>query len=882
MDTIKTYFTSIKNTLLKKENLDNYKIITLKDEKNKKIFLICDNNDTQLNSQTLFKLLELNDSNKSILLKLLDNNYRFIQNVNNISNLLDEKEIFFNFDPYNNFLLSNIYGINEINEIINRTTNIRKINIDNLDFSKMINPYGLEKVVFTGGGTKGIIYIGALLGLFATGQLFYLNHYSGTSIGALTSMITGCITSSSVMYDIIKNTKLKDILQDDKLINRYKKAINFTVDSLYHRNIDTFYKPPTYTMYGMWSIIDKIVKNNGLYDLKSSGFYIFYALICKKVCNIMGNGLDLLIEVKNKEGEFIELDNEKNLVIYKHKNIPNKTIIKKSINTNASTINIRDNIDDMDKWIGNNVLDNFGNNVVDIENFEDDITEKIIIDIKKENFEGWTIENFFTFDEYHKYTGKTIVFTGTKTSKIETVYYTHTNKNYSKLSVLDACLASMSIPWIIKAPIIDGSYNLDGGIFDNYPLEHCDKRDTNKITHYNNKIFGYLIDDQMSIIDSYEILRELWLSYYGFIDITNICYLEESKDYVKISELFFEIRSEFYKLLYYTNTDIDTFLSNNTQNIDNFNINDLIEIMNKLKKTHNFNLVKKGKTFIIKHLRILEKHYKEIDKTIRIGKKTSLTDIIKLSLVHGNSYNSLINVIKSDLDLIKNMTKTNDLIIKYKNILEKLVCNILAYYELKSTFIKNNEVNSLCEYFSIIMKNLYKKLVEFEKLTNSSVIEINKTKKENKITNYINSHIQISLTMINKILTRSDNSNIDLTDIDLDRNKSSYRKVIDYFCHTDMTGILYKYMCIANDKICNDNFNNMRTIKLNTFETSTLHFGMDDEIKSRLIYEGYSKTIKYFVNILRIMELTGRTRTNEEYIETYEIKFKKLLNKSIL
>ena len=71
-------------------------------------------------------------------------------------------------------------------------------------------------------------------------------------------------------------------------------------------------------------------------------------------------------------------------------------------------------------------------------------------------------------------------------------------------------------------------------------------------------------------------------------------------------------------------------------------------------------------------------------------------------------------------------------------------------------------------------------------------------------------------------------------------------KAIDYFFHMDITGILYKYMSIANDRICNDSFNRMRTIKLNTFETNTLHFEMTEELKSRLIYEGFSKTIKHF------------------------------------
>jgi hypothetical protein len=121
----------------------------------------------------------------------------------------------------------------------------------------------------------------------------------------------------------------------------------------------------------------------------------------------------------------------------------------------------------------------------------------------------------------------------------------------------------------------------------------------------------------------------------------------------------------------------------------------------------------------------------------------------------------------------------------------------------------------------------------------------------------------------------SEYTNIDNPSESLIEEKSSYQKAIDFFFHTDLTGILYKYVCIASDRICNDSFNRMRTIKINTFESHLLDFNMDDDMKARLIYEGYSKTIKYFTNLLHIMELTGRNRSDDEYLESYEIRYKK-------
>ena len=166
----------------------------------------------------------------------------------------------------------------------------------------------------------------------------------------------------------------------------------------------------------------------------------------------------------------------------------------------------------------------------------------------------------------------------------------------------------------------------------------------------------------------------------------------------------------------------------------------------------------------------------------------------------------------------------------------------------------------------------------FENLTNTAVETINKKKKkEDHIKNQINNSIQIATSMISKILTKGTGNNIDTSDIDIniEQNKSTYSKALDYVCQTDMTGILYKYMCIANDRICNDFFNRMRTIKINTFETATLHYGMDNELQARLIYEGYSKTIKYFTSLLHIMEMTRRTRPKDEYLESYELKYKR-------
>jgi len=146
-------------------------------------------------------------------------------------------------------------------------------------------------------------------------------------------------------------------------------------------------------------------------------------------------------------------------------------------------------------------------------------------------------------------------------------------------------------------------------------------------------------------------------------------------------------------------------------------------------------------------------------------------------------------------------------------------------------------------------------------------------------TNYMQLGIDIANAFIDKILTKANTDNMNKKLIPGPGNQGRIQKVIDFFWHTDLYGILYKYMCIASDRICGDTYNDMRTIKLNTFETKTLHFNMPMYLKHRIVYEGYSKTVKYFANTLHIMEITGMKKTDDELLETFDIRAKKMMSR---
>jgi predicted patatin/cPLA2 family phospholipase len=775
----------------------------------------------------LIKLLKLDINNANIFDTTLNNESDILkEKFNKVlieSSLLYEDIIFYNFDPYSNFLLPEKSNMGDIKDIINKTQtyfSLHENHISTIDYSEYVNPYGLEKVVFAGGGTKGVIYIGTLIGLFMTGQLYYINHYAGTSIGSLTAMVLGCITPPRDIYINMKTTSLKNIMKNEQnTTGKYQEAIKFVISMFYGRTVDSFYNAPIYTLYGIWTALDKIMKENGLYDPTETGFQIWYALICKKICHIMGNGLDELVVIEKNNGGYVEFGTTE------------------------------------EKYLGG-------------------------IDIFNDDFKGWKIISFFSFDQYNKYTGKTLVLTGTNTAKIETVYYTHTNIKYSNLSVLLGATASMSIPWVFKAPIINGSYNFDGGLFDNYPITHCDIKTGDIITKYNNKIFGYLIDDKNTVIYAYELIRELWIAYDGFIDVTKIIYLSDAPTYIKISQLFFELRLEFYKLIYYTDNNLETFMNTTSdiEEIKSFNIRDLDDILTRLSihsdtsNYINFTIPKIGINKVIELLNILDIDRKSDTINYKIGKKTDISDILVLSIKQGIAYSELNKLIMEDLKIIENMEVKIKIVIRYEKILNHIMQFILAYYELKGNFVHGNNINNISKYLLDIVNNIDTKLNTIDKLINTAIIYLSKHKNQ-YIQNQNTSIIKLVSTSISKIFTRSSNNEVRICD----EQKSPYRKAIDYFFNSDMSGIIYKYTCIANDRICNDSINRMRTIKLNTFETQTLHFNMQDDLISRLIYEGYSKTIKYFTNILHIMEITGKTRpVNDEYLESYELRFKKL------
>lgn len=169
-----------------------------------------------------------------------------------------------------------------------------------LDISNVgSNVYNMEHITFTGGGAKGVIYAGTLLALMVTGNLPFLNRFTGTSAGALTACIFACLTPSKKEYTKIKSTTLASQSYEG-YVKRYWLATIYIFKKLY--NVDfselfkaTFLEDSTKTIT---RVVSSAITSSAIIN-PADGFIQWYKDTCSVVCTIMGNGLDKYINGPN-------------------------------------------------------------------------------------------------------------------------------------------------------------------------------------------------------------------------------------------------------------------------------------------------------------------------------------------------------------------------------------------------------------------------------------------------------------------------------------------------------------------------------------------------------------------------------------------------------
>lgn len=110
-----------------------------------------------------------------------------------------------------------------------------------------------------------------------------------------------------------------------------------------------------------------------------------------------------------------------------------------------------------------------------IENHGIDNGDKIMIIIKNFLKEKYNMDDI-TYEEHYKLTNKKLTIIGTNYTKGTEIVFNHINT--PTMSVLLSVRISISIPVIFTPVLYNDDMYLDGGIVNNFPLNHCNKETT--------------------------------------------------------------------------------------------------------------------------------------------------------------------------------------------------------------------------------------------------------------------------------------------------------------------------------------------------------------------------------------------------------------------
>ena len=129
-----------------------------------------------------------------------------------------------------------------------------------------------------------------------------------------------------------------------------------------------------------------------------------------------------------------------------------------------------------------------------------------------------------TFKELYEKTHKKLLIIGTNLTKSEEVVFSY--KNTPNFSVILALRISVSIPVIFTPVKYENDFYVDGGIINNFPLNHCSKRSTFGFyikNSYNNKINSIknLMTSVLSIIADTISQKNIKKYKKNIIEITN-------------------------------------------------------------------------------------------------------------------------------------------------------------------------------------------------------------------------------------------------------------------------------------------------------------------------------------------------------------------------
>jgi NTE family protein len=754
---------------------------------------------------------------------------------------------------------------NELTNIMSnyhrKTSILNKINTFNYEKirTKNPNPYNIEHITFTGGGAKGIIYVGTLLALLVSGLIVYVNKITGTSAGAMTACVCGCVTPKREIYEKMKTMNLISIDSEfSTIIQRYYACVSYVTNKLYNADMEELMGK--LHIFNAKSTIENVRTVGALFN-PDTKFVPWYIDMCKTICKIMDN--------------------------------------------------------DLIKYI--------------------------------------TDDKLFTFDEYSKATGKSLVIVATNVNEQTTMYFS--SKNSPDINVIDAIKASMAIPiafppQLIKTEdikVVDGiiydkteiiSKYIDGGVYDNYALNNSDLRDRNgNIIKNDSKQLGFFLTTNKT---PYELYRELANLYVNINDtITNTAIITQKNSVAIIAESGIletrnKIKSKYIgrEYLHDTKTKVDKIcekiiLETKAKGKTDIEkkviaaqkkihkvIADLLKQKIYYPKIHVPESAKLSEEEVATKRKEFLKYY--LGEELRDEKDYDVFDHI--SYCYSNEY------VESELNLFHVNIKelydiTHECIVSlqcdnvetYANILNDIISLRNPIYIIfkecwKSVGYSENSNNNYFGYpvsqndtyryyatYALTIKHLSDLMDEAVKglsyinnvlksytlkFTTQDVIKLSVN-----ITRGIVSTIQkinekrTSLKSLILGTTLSDQDFVEMLKFDyIDVAANFFKKAtIDnvmaiYTTAADTTKIADGLLTRFNDKSAISVRNRLRTVSLNTFDVGTLEFSMSNERKGMMIYEGYQKTIKHLSQILCLQDLTNKSISDGTMLDSQTFK----------
>jgi predicted acylesterase/phospholipase RssA len=754
------------------------------------------------------------------------------------------------------------------------------------------NIYNMEHITFTGGGAKGVIYAGTLLALMTSGNILFLNRFTGTSAGALTACIFACLTPQKQTYnDFInprdeKNNNRKMLAHHTAAYTqRYWLAAMYIFKQLYNVDFSVLFDASfmdDWKRLGLRSVLS-ISKNTALID-PAKFFIPWYKNMCKTISVIMGNGLDEYItddkfftfeQYFEKTGKTLvivtsSLENQ-NSVFNSHESTPKLSVITAVCASMAIPIVFpSSNLDDKFHIDGGF----FSNYALDNNDFRD--LTGYLVKYDRKQF-GQNLE--YLSEAPYEILRMLLLFH----IKLKKIKKDFNEKCKNQKQKCEEILSKSKIDQITKTL----EKYLDVTNFFSTVKESI--AELNELQQKENS------DKKTTMADIIAQIQKLYDEELKKIGATSIPTFDSTKtlssaEIEKNIQRFINLEDVIGKVKEFSNSIkadatksvVDGVTVDEISTSDNSNSIEFIDIVYALRNSPN----------IIFQEFWRSTEYSESDKNQFFG--------IESREGYDSGYNLMIStyyaIIKSVEYSIYNISKN---IKDDKNVVYE---TFYKYIEESSVGVETL-AKSAANRFGTIIEVAPEYAEHFAKIASTLVFLANPVK-------YIKKYMKKNYSLVmsaTRIVTDPIGYCVDnllrmfkldskiLKSIGIVYTAATYlgisqgvlvvsgfsvpimlffaaakvKKAQQYF--TNFSSVIDSYYSKVNDKSLHSEYNNLRTIKLNVFDAGTLEFKMENSKKNNLIYESFDKTTKFLVKQLLLQEKTGRYYTNQEpeFINNY-------------